>query len=48
MFERCTARDVCKYEYFCTTGDKKTSNVFFSKNILFYNVIIYFYIVIIL
>ena len=36
------------YEYFCTTGNKNFKYVFLSRNILYYNVIIYFYIIIIL
>ena len=33
---------------YCSQRVTKTSNVFFSKNILLYNIIIYFYIIIIL
>ena len=39
----------CKYEYFCTTGNKSSKCFSQKKNILFYNIvsyiIIYFYII---
>ena len=44
--KRCAARN----ESMSVSGQRltKTSNVFFSENILFYNIVTYFYIIIIL